>query len=60
MCCWPRWQRTSRQREPVSKPLTGSAKALFPHLAKVVNSYCPGMAREPYHSHRYGAPLHTH
>ena len=35
-------------------------KALFPHLAKVVNSYCPGMAREPYHSHRYGAPLHTH
>ena len=35
-------------------------RALFPHLAKVVNSFCPGLAREPYHIHRYGAPHHTH
>lgn len=44
-----RLERTNRER-----------KALFPHLAKVVGSYCPGLAREPYHIHRYGAPLHTH
>lgn len=35
-------------------------KALFPRLAQVVNAYCPALAREPYHIHRYGAPQHTH
>lgn len=34
-------------------------KGLFPHLAKVVNSYCPGLARKAYHIHRYGAPMHN-
>jgi len=35
-------------------------KARFPHLAKVVNSYCPGVARETYHIHRDGAALRSH
>ena len=35
-------------------------KVLCAHLAGVVNAYCPGLAREPYHIHRYGAPAHTH
>jgi 5-methylthioadenosine/S-adenosylhomocysteine deaminase len=35
-------------------------KVLCSHLAEVANSYCPGLAREPYHIHRYGAPAHSH
>jgi cytosine/adenosine deaminase-related metal-dependent hydrolase len=30
------------------------AKGLFEKLSPVVNSFCPGLAREPYHVHRYG------
>ncbi len=35
-------------------------RVLCGHLAKVVDSFCPGLAREPYHVHRYGAPAHGH
>jgi guanine deaminase len=30
-------------------------RLLYEALAPVVGSYCPGLAREPYHVHRYGA-----
>jgi len=30
-------------------------KGLFEQLAPVVSSFCPGLAHEPYHIHRYGA-----
>jgi len=30
-------------------------KALFEKLAPVVSSYCPGLAAQPYHIHRYAA-----
>jgi guanine deaminase len=32
-------------------------KRLYEALAPVVGSYCPGLARAPYHIHRYGARL---
>ncbi|TVQ37362.1 MAG: amidohydrolase [Geminicoccaceae bacterium] len=44
-----RLERTNRQH-----------RALFDQLAPVVGSFCPALAREPYHVHRYGAPAHTH
>lgn len=33
-------------------------KALYDRLEGVVGSFCPGLAREPYHVHRFGAPPH--
>jgi guanine deaminase len=32
-------------------------RLLFEALAPVVGSYCPGLARLPYHVHRYGARM---
>jgi guanine deaminase len=34
----------------------GPAKALYDRLEQVVSSFCPGLARQPLHIHRYGAP----
>ena len=34
--------------------------ALYCELEPVVGSYCPGLAAEPFHVHRYGACQHTH
>jgi 5-methylthioadenosine/S-adenosylhomocysteine deaminase len=34
---------------------TRDAKRLCETLASVVNAHCPGLARQPYHIHRYGA-----
>ena len=34
--------------------------ALYCELEPVVGSYCPGLAAEPFHVHRYGACKHTH
>lgn len=35
-------------------------KRLFELLAPAVNSFCPGMAREPYHIDRFGGGHHDH
>jgi guanine deaminase len=35
-------------------------KALFESLERVVNSFCPGLARTPYHIDRYGGGHHDH
>ncbi len=35
-------------------------KRLFERLAPAVNSFCPGMAREPYHIDRFGGGHHDH
>jgi 5-methylthioadenosine/S-adenosylhomocysteine deaminase len=32
-------------------------KRLYEALEPVVGSHCPGLARQPYHVHRYGARL---
>jgi guanine deaminase len=32
-------------------------RRLYEALEPVVGSYCPGLARTPYHIHRYGARL---
>jgi 5-methylthioadenosine/S-adenosylhomocysteine deaminase len=41
-------------------PLTGPAKKLYLQLEKVVGTFCPGLAKEPLHIHRYGANQHAH
>ena len=41
-------------------PLTGPAKKLYQQLEKVVGTFCPGLAKEPLHIHRYGASHHAH
>jgi len=40
--------------------LNRERRELVAKLAPVVNSFCPALAREPYHIHRYGAPAHAH
>jgi guanine deaminase len=35
-------------------------KALFENLERAVNSFCPGLARTPYHIDRYGGGHHDH
>jgi guanine deaminase len=35
------------------------ARAVYDRLEKVVTSFCPGLARQPLHIHRYGAS-HAH
>jgi guanine deaminase len=37
--------------------LNADNRLLYQALEPVVGSYCPGLARQPYHVHRYGAPL---
>lgn len=34
-------------------------RRLFERLAPLVGSYCPALAHQPYHVHRYGSPLHA-
>ena len=38
--------------------LNAPNKALYDRLEGVVGTFCPGLAREPYHIHRYGAFPH--
>jgi guanine deaminase len=49
------------QRVEVTRERLAAANAdnrrLYEALEPVVGSHCPGMARAPYHIHRYGAPL---
>ncbi len=33
-------------------------KALYDRLESIVGSFCPGLAKQPYHLHRFGAPPH--
>ena len=40
--------------------LTGEAKKLYEKLETVVGSFCPGLAKQPLHIHRYGASHHHH
>ena len=40
--------------------LQGEAKKLYLQLEKVVGTFCPGLAKEPLHIHRYGASQHAH
>ena len=40
--------------------LTGTAKALYQRLEKVVGAFCPGLAKAPLHIHRFGASHHHH
>jgi guanine deaminase len=50
-----------RDRATAARDRLAAANAdnrlLYDALAPVVGSYCPGLAREPYHVHRYGARL---
>ena len=41
-------------------PLVGAGKKLYQQLEKVVGTFCPGLAKEPLHIHRYGASHHSH
>ncbi len=40
--------------------LQGEAKKLYLQLEKVVGTFCPGLAKEPLHIHRFGASQHAH
>ena len=42
-----------------AKPM-GDARKLYDRLEKVVGTFCPGLAKEPLHIHRYGASQHAH
>ena len=48
-----------RDRATAARDRLAAANAdnrlLYEALAPVVGSYCPGLARVPYHVHRYGA-----
>jgi 5-methylthioadenosine/S-adenosylhomocysteine deaminase len=50
-----------RDRAAASRDRLAAANAdsrrLYEALEPVVGSYCPGLARQPYHVHRYGARL---
>jgi len=39
---------------------TGEARQLYERLAKVVGTFCPGLARQPLHMERAAASHHTH
>jgi len=38
--------------------LTGEARKLYEKLESVVGTFCPGLAKQPLHIHRYGASHH--
>jgi guanine deaminase len=40
--------------------LQGEAKKLYQRMEEVVGTFCPGLAKEPLHIHRYGASQHSH
>jgi 5-methylthioadenosine/S-adenosylhomocysteine deaminase len=40
--------------------LTGDAKKLYERLESVVGTFCPGLAKQPLHIHRFGASHHHH
>jgi guanine deaminase len=40
--------------------LTGEARKLYEKLESVVGTFCPGLAKQPLHIHRYGASHHHH
>src|SRR6185436_3846150 len=48
-------RQAERARERLER-LNQEKKALFEQLAPVVGSYCPGLARSPFHVHRYAVP----
>jgi len=50
-------QDAERARERLDAA-NAEARGLFEKLAPVVSSYCPGLAMEPYHVHRYASGLH--
>ena len=49
-------QRVEAARERLAAA-NADNRRLYDALEPVVGSHCPGMARAPYHIHRYGAPL---
>ena len=60
-------RRPHRRSRPSARPRRGcprpppaanaDSRRLYEALEPVVGSYCPGLARTPYHVHRYGARL---
>jgi len=40
--------------------LTGDARKLYEKLESVVGTFCPGLAKQPLHIHRFGASHHHH
>jgi len=57
---WRRWPARSRRRAPGSPRSTRPNRALYDRLEPVVNGFCPGLARMPYHIDRFGGGTHTH
>ena len=49
-------QRAEGARERLAA-VNADNRRLYQALEPVVGSHCPGLARAPYHVHRYGAPL---
>jgi guanine deaminase len=47
-------QKAEAARERLAG-LNADNRRLYEALEPVVGSYCPGLARLPYHVHRYGA-----
>jgi 5-methylthioadenosine/S-adenosylhomocysteine deaminase len=53
--------RLAAQAEAACERLAGvnaPNKALYDKLESVVGTFCPGLARQPYHIHRFGAAPH--
>ncbi len=51
--------RVEQARERLEGANVGN-KQLYERLASLVNAYCPGMARTPYHIDRFGGGHHDH
>ncbi len=52
-------KKVEAARARLEKANAGNRR-LFERLAPAVNSFCPGMAREPYHIDRFGGGHHDH
>jgi len=53
--------RLAAQAEAAVERLSGvnaPNRALYDKLERIVGTFCPGLAREPYHIHRFGAAPH--
>ena len=55
-----RWPRRPKPRASALRPLNAGNKALFERLQGLVNGFCPGLAKTPYHIDHFAGAHHAH
>jgi hypothetical protein len=55
---WPPGESGGRARAPGAA--NAGNKALFERLQGLVNAFCPGLAKTPYHIDRFAGDHHAH